>query len=105
MFTVRRRLRDNALFALHHRQSTIDHPRHLLGGPCSCAFPFALGSGTEHVTTPNNALLATTRSAASNSDANDEADIAGWQPSNGLWFIIPSSNPSNYVVQKGASRS
>jgi hypothetical protein len=66
---------------------------------------FGSPSGEPSTTRPyaSTNVRKTLDTTASDLDANDEADIAGW-PSDGFGFIITSSNPSSYVVQKGASR-
>jgi hypothetical protein len=82
---------------LRNRQSNINESR--AAAAVAHAVPVGpdLGHGRLDLV---QALQATPVATRNDFDGDGKADIGVFRPSAGRWFIIPSSNPSNFLVQQ-----
>jgi type 1 fimbria pilin len=65
-------------------------------GPGAATLTFTdNGAGSPQVVNVNGS-----GASAGDYDGDGKADIAIWRPSQGLWYIIPSSHPSNLITAK-----
>jgi hypothetical protein len=60
--------------------------------------------GTNYAASPVSSAIIIISNSIIDFDGNGKADIGVFRPSSGTWFIIPSSNPTSFILQQwGAS--